>query len=601
MTDEFKERFPNLSNLSLALIEHLIEAFLGPDTIKVLKKPYEVSMLRKKLEEVLSRTEERWLYLIDKKNLGNFAKVFRQLPISDLPKFKEAVYFFYRKPTDPTLPNLLRSQISKDLGKEIPDSQIEILVDIFIQSLQLEIFDSIPEFRSTISSLLDFQQLEILKDILKRMNSFSEYIELSSEIEEEIKIIYREELKKSTSKLPWVYALSSLSSDIDISQIYYFPSFSLHDQKKSTLIIVNERQEREIERRDKKTLTYMEEDQAKIDLNVLLGSENPIAVLGYMGSGKSLTANYIAWLSTQGDLYQKFGWKNSKLPIIVELGNYSLVNEAGNFIDMIFEIASCHFPKSERMRISHVLRKEWKAGNIILILDALDEYLGSSELIKRQLEYLVESIPTGCHLILTSRPSAYKLINPKGFATYDLNEIDSKNLGNFVIKWVNALYKISDRPEINPETHTSALVYQILDHKYVETIVSNPLLLTILIILSLSSSGVDLGKIENETELFNQFIDYIIERQKYKPGLEANEISSTLLRITLGYSGLLVHSNNCDQKPVKSTYIREVLAKSKYFKNIANGLLFVDKALDFWIKTGVIIEDDNIKRNSLPS
>ena len=602
MFDDIKHRFPNLGELSVAIIEHMIDSIIGPDAIKIIKKPYEAGKLEDTQADALIKAESRWLnsledLTIDDRQLDidQLAKIFHDLPIANLPSLKEAIVTFYQRPSDPLFSKTLFSSIRQTLPQRITNNQVEKIVDSFIQRLRLELFDTLPEFRTTLDAQIGFEQRDLLKTILERMDHFTDYVCISPDVEKYLREIYLNRIEKATKKMPWGYAISAISPDIDISQVYVLPTFTPQDKLRPSPIILDEKRELEQEHRDQENTLRTVARPAKIGLYEILGMRNPVAVLGYMGTGKSFTANYIAWLFTKKNEQNHTALTGTKLPIIIKLGDRSVVSQ-NDLNNSLFDLAVTQFQKPDRMRLAQILRKEWEAGKVILILDALDEFSGHPEWIRLQIEYIAENLPDGSQLIITSRPSAYRMINPRGFTALEIDDIDENNLGRFVGKWVNALHPTSDKSAIHPDEHTAFLVNQILRHPRVQSIVVNPQLLTILVVLSLSKYGINLEEIKNETELYNEYVSYLIRREKEKNQEKYGILSEEYLRIIFGYTGYIIQVNSDKKTPTLYDEVRSAISASQYFKKEPNGSWLVENALNFWIKTGLIIEYENLKR-----
>ena len=193
----------------------------------------------------------------------------------------------------------------------------------------------------------------------------------------------------------------------------------------------------------------------------------------------------------------------------------------------------------------------------------------------------------------------YRLVKPTGFKIFELNEIESGTLDRYITKWVEALLVTSEKTTSSAETHIEFLKNQITRHPLVEDMVSNPLLLTILVALSLTEDGIDLSKVKNETDLFSQYIENIIRREKHKPSFVSFENQSDLmLRVVYGYTGLLVHRARTQQIPEfpDVEYLVKKISDTRYFSKISNGIVLTEMCLDFWEKAGLFVDRENTNR-----
>ena len=121
--------------------------------------------------------------------------------------------------------------------------------------------------------------------------------------------------------------LGAISPEIEISKIYVSPSFTHQEFQRPVPVIMDEKQEREQERREKNIISHSSSFVRPIlvDIYEIIRSKNPIAIIGYMGTGKSLAASYMAWLLTKTEYAGIIGFSRPKIPIIVKLGDQSVI------------------------------------------------------------------------------------------------------------------------------------------------------------------------------------------------------------------------------------------------------------------------------------
>src|SRR5436190_20499556 len=102
---EEKSRLPNLGKLSIAILEHVNETFLGEKAVDELKAPVVQKELRDSLTKALEHAEQHLRTDCDD---AKICDALLSLPDAKLPLVKQALHSFYNRPTDPTLPQLLR-------------------------------------------------------------------------------------------------------------------------------------------------------------------------------------------------------------------------------------------------------------------------------------------------------------------------------------------------------------------------------------------------------------------------------------------------------------------------------------------------------------
>ena len=140
--------YPNLSELTLALIRRVVEPVLGKDAIEVLEEPYSKQQLYTKLCDVLSRAEQK---LISNYQNTRVAEYLIQLKISDLPPIQKAFWRFVENPATSDFEHLLYDKMNRDY-QEIADSERIQVVNHYIKILKVELIGIDEEVRQKISA-----------------------------------------------------------------------------------------------------------------------------------------------------------------------------------------------------------------------------------------------------------------------------------------------------------------------------------------------------------------------------------------------------------------------------------------------------------------
>jgi hypothetical protein len=105
------ERFPNLGELSIAILESLVKPVIGDKAIDIIKEPVKEKELQDVLAVAFQETEKRFVEEYHDKEIGD---AILDLPLADLPKLQEAVRDFYSRTTSKKLKNMLTNQLSSD-------------------------------------------------------------------------------------------------------------------------------------------------------------------------------------------------------------------------------------------------------------------------------------------------------------------------------------------------------------------------------------------------------------------------------------------------------------------------------------------------------
>jgi hypothetical protein len=152
MKDYSKSRYPNLSKLSIALLEHAVEPIIGENARDILKAPLIERELQDKLCDVMTITERRFGQEHSDKEL---TRAILDLPLANLSSLQSAVREFYERPTDKALFDCIISQLSIDypsLAKE----RVEAAAITYLKILREELIPISSAIREKLSSLALF-------------------------------------------------------------------------------------------------------------------------------------------------------------------------------------------------------------------------------------------------------------------------------------------------------------------------------------------------------------------------------------------------------------------------------------------------------------
>src|SRR5687767_15003780 len=114
MTAPLIKRFPNLGNLSIALLEHMVRPLLGDKALEEIKAPVTEREIQDTLAKTLETTEKRFISEYSDRLI---CEAVLSLPLSNIPSVKQAALIFMSKPNDNSLPNILVEQITANFRK----------------------------------------------------------------------------------------------------------------------------------------------------------------------------------------------------------------------------------------------------------------------------------------------------------------------------------------------------------------------------------------------------------------------------------------------------------------------------------------------------
>lgn len=409
--------------------------------------------------------------------------------------------------------------------------------------------------------------------------------------------LYLKNVVAVTRQLPWGYLPGDFTSTLEIDDIYC-PSH-LSEQKHSYGYIEDEWMDRDRAGHfNQKLGMHHLTPQPWFSLSEMIQMGNNASLLGYIGSGKSMAASYLALRLAKGEGQSKLGLTQPRIPLLLPLGNVS-GTPASDLLTVAIEYVCVGM--NAYPALAPCLKQEWNEGNILLILDALDEFQGDKKWISREINRLADKSLHRSSLILTSRPGAYRLMNLLGLQAFTLEDLDRDDIADFVETWVKAFVKTTGSAHLDVQKHTRSLTQDIDKHPLVQEIVSNPLLLTILTILSLRPGGIQLAKVRTEAQLFKAFVSDLIDRDKSKGSSAPDRYGTHLLHIVFAYVGFEAQRAQSGLFENPNTYhsLLAALAASRYFRHAGEIQASIDAEaiLQFWLNTGLIQQSDDIERD----
>ncbi len=415
--------------------------------------------------------------------------------------------------------------------------------------------------------------------------------------------LYLKNVVATTKQLPWGYLPGDFASELEIDDVYVLPRLSSKEHhrvnvgdewlEREYLRQFNQSQEKEENHRRP---VLKAEKSSYSSLYEIVQSGANATFLGYMGSGKSMAASYIALRLAKGEGQSIFGLARSKIPILLRLGRMR-ETPASDLITFAIENAIANLDHARALK--DILRQEWHAGNVLLLLDALDEFGGDMAWISEQIGQLVHRDLHGSSVLLTSRPGVYRSVSVRlvGLKALTLEELQREEIFEFVEKWTKAILKIGRRSDVKARDHAKSLTHEIERHPFVlQEIASNQLLLTVLTILNLHPGGIRLERV-TEAGLLDTYVTYLIDWEKSKGAEVPEKYGTDLLRIVFAYTGFEVQraqSGMFDGICTKSTLLQR-LSQSKYFLNSSGTT--AEAILEFWLNTGLIQQTDDVARS----
>ncbi|MEO1377199.1 MAG: HEAT repeat domain-containing protein, partial [Cyanobacteria bacterium J06635_10] len=201
-------------------------------------------------------------------------------------------------------------------------------------------------------------------------------------------------------------------------------------------------------------------------------------ILGDPGAGKSTLLQFLALNWAESTLSNSF---SQPIPILIELRIYVRQFEKDkckNFLDYLHQApgAICHLNQLK-------LDEQLKAGNALVMFDGLDEIFDKAkrEDIIADIIRFTDKYPS-VQVIVTSRVIGYKpeRFRNAEFRHFMLQDFDGEQIQDFINRWHQLAFNDKDDAELKKARLNRALK----SSKAIQELAGNPLLLTMMAILS---------------------------------------------------------------------------------------------------------------------
>lgn len=225
-------------------------------------------------------------------------------------------------------------------------------------------------------------------------------------------------------------------------------------------------------------------------------------ILGDPGAGKTTLLKAITVKSLAGSLTDLLD-----LPIYISLHAFAKTAHTDLFDFMLHMLQNYGI---ERSLAAAVLRKRLEAGNVLLLLDALDETVigGDAKLAEASYQQVVEAIKRFLQrydkisIMVTARKAGYRQrVQMVGFYEFEILDFLPEDIERFIRNWFE-LY--GDQGYL---TMAQELIAKLDNRPRIATLAANPLLLS-LIVLTYQFSDQQLP--ENRSQLYQKCIDVLL-------------------------------------------------------------------------------------------
>jgi len=270
---------------------------------------------------------------------------------------------------------------------------------------------------------------------------------------------------------------------------------------------------------DERALRERAERAERLGIEDVLRDESRLVVLGDPGAGKTTFLRYVALALAEGEqaAQERLGLSGERLPVYLPLAAY---NEALQKERVSLEDHVLHYWDTRSFDwpgMGQLVAQALQAGQVLLLLDGLDEVGSRADrlAVARQVEAWANSYGSrGNRVVVSSRVVGYdEAPLACDFRAFTLSPFGLKEIGRFAHQWCVAYQGWAD-PDQSEEMalekgHAEAaqLVAEIHADPKVESLASNPLLVTIIALIHYKGTRLP----DHRVELYDLCIQTLVE------------------------------------------------------------------------------------------
>ena len=267
-----------------------------------------------------------------------------------------------------------------------------------------------------------------------------------------------------------------------------------------------------------------------------------LVLLGEPGSGKSTALRYLALtlahtcLHRDDTLNKLEGWgvTGRRIPVfmpLLPLAKHFVQHpqRSGDAEDLWNTIAAHLQPAGANLGLAAALHEELERGNVILLLDGLDEVAGadSRRKVVRAVRLFAEDHPN-CRIVVACRIRAYagernQAWQLPGWPTATLADLTLPQMAWFVQEWYSVVAPLRGRDPQWRDDRIKALLRALTTKDELQRLGRQPLMLTIMALVHLNDGRLP----EERVTLYSRCVDILISQ--WELAKEATEYS-TLMR-----------------------------------------------------------------------
>jgi lipopolysaccharide/colanic/teichoic acid biosynthesis glycosyltransferase/energy-coupling factor transporter ATP-binding protein EcfA2 len=275
----------------------------------------------------------------------------------------------------------------------------------------------------------------------------------------------------NTANTNWIFTIKSLASmnlNIGLNEVFHLPYFS----------------------------KYIDDLHTNNEIRDILFKHESFVIVGRPGSGKSSVLNYLAYLFSNDQTEEVLGLKEVRLPFLINLRNIGS-------LDVSLPKMICDYYQAKNCDITEdFVSAQLEYNRCVIFLDGLDEVTVSA-MRKAVSSWLLNAIANhkGNRFIISCRDVDWVSLKIPNLEEFRISELPLSSSIHIINNWKKKLVQSFD-------TNLDHLIGRITSEseKY-RWIISNPLLLTIFILLSAKNIRIP----DSRSNLYKIFINILLK------------------------------------------------------------------------------------------
>ncbi|MBU0494065.1 MAG: SUMF1/EgtB/PvdO family nonheme iron enzyme [Chloroflexi bacterium] len=283
-------------------------------------------------------------------------------------------------------------------------------------------------------------------------------------------------------------------------------------------------------------------DPPALDVRTALAQYPRLAILGGPGAGKTTLLAYLTLTYARGQVRDRLGLKEQRLPILVPLRRLKEVLAGGDKGTLPAYLTTWYTELGLRPR-PDFFQQKLEAGHCLVLLDGLDEVADEAERVNmaRWVDTLVTVYPRNRYIV-TSRPPGYESAPlENGFTVLHVRDFTADEIRQFAEHWCLAV-ELAAQGEDNATARRRAtdaardLVAAIEANPAIRKLAVNPLLLSIIALVHRYRATLP----KRRVDLYAECVDVLLGHWDEAKGL-AGRLSPGQKRAVLQPLALAMH------------------------------------------------------------